>query len=296
MNKGKALNQEKKYYKWIYLFLLPASIIFMLFYFIPVIKMFSTSFTDWDGFNIPVFNGIRNYTKLFLNSTFQISVRNLLLWALIGIFLHVGFGVLIAFILYQNPIGWKLTRTVFMIPNVISTAAWALIYKFIFNNQIGILNNLIRIMYPEFEILWFFKSPYAFIAITLTWLFYAVVVTLIVLGDLMAIPSDLNEAAKIDGASHWQLIKKVQLPLCRNSIGVSIICTISSRITMYETIKLTTSGGPGDDTMNLPLILVSSILDMNYGYANAVGSIMFLIGLIVMLIINKVLKMDDPVY
>lgn len=287
---------EKRNYKWIYLFLIPSVVVFLMFYLIPIITMFTTSFTKWDGFNAPVFNGVDNYTRLFSNDAFLISLRNLISWSLIGIVLHVGFGVLVAFILYRKPRGWKFTRAVFMIPNVISAAAWAMIYKFIFNNEMGVLNNLIRMVNPDFNVQWFYTSPYAFWAITFTWLFYAVIVTLLVLGDLMAIPEDLNEAAKIDGATNWMLTLKIHLPLCKNAIGTSIIATVTSRVAMYEAIQLTTAGGPGDDTMNTPLILVKAIMDMNNGYANAAGVVMFLIGVVIMVIINKLLKMNESVY
>ena len=298
-DKGKrvrASKLERRDYKWIYLFLLPSVVMFLMFYFVPILTMFFTSFTKWDGFNAPVFNGLDNYTRLFSNPAFVISVRNLIAWSLIGIFLHVGFGVLVALILYHKPRGWKFTRAVFIIPNVISAAAWALIYKFIFNNEMGVLNNLIRMISPDFNVQWFYTSPYAFWAITFTWLFYAVIVTLVVLGDLMAIPEELNEAARIDGANQWQITTRIHLPLCRNAIGTSIICTVTSRVAMYEAIQLTTAGGPGDDTMNTPLILVKAIMDMNNGYANAAGVVMFLIGVIIMVIINKVMKMNEPVY
>jgi raffinose/stachyose/melibiose transport system permease protein len=255
-----------------------------------------TSFTKWDGFNAPHFIFIQNYLKLFLNSTFLISLRNLLFWSAIAGTIHVGFGVLVAFVLYRQPHGWKFTRAVFMVPNVISAAAWALIYKFIFNNDMGILNHLIRIFNPGFQVQWYYQSPYAFWAITLTWLFYAVIVTLLVMNDLLAIPAELFEAAGLDGASGWQIVTKIQLPLCRYSIGTGVICAITSRVAMYEQIVFTTAGGPGDDTMNLPLILVQAINNMKYGYANAVSVVMVILGLLVLALVNKLFRMNESVY
>lgn len=260
----KAGRIQRANYKWIYLFLLPTIVIFAMFYLMPIAQVFVTSFTKWDGFNAPKFNGLTNYINLFTNSSFLIALKNLLWWCVIALTLHVGFGTLVAFVLYQRPHGWKFTRTVFMIPNVISAAAWAMIYKFIFNNDFGILNSVIRVFNPNFNVQWFYKSPWAFWAVTFTWLFYAVIVTLVVLGDLMNIPKELNEAALIDGATGWQLIRYIQLPLCRASIGTSVIASLTSRIAMYEQIALTTSGGPGDDTMSLPIILVKGIMDYRY--------------------------------
>lgn len=287
---------EKKNFKWIYLFLLPTIIIFVMFYVQPIFIMVYTSFTKWDGFNNPVFNGIKNYIRLVTNSAAAASMLNLVLWSLIAMTLHVGFGVLTAFVLYNKPFGWKFTRSVFMIPNIISAAAWALIYRFIFNDQVGILNETIRLIDKDFSVQWFYQSPYAFWAVTFTWLFYAVIVTLIVLNDLMAVPDSLTEAAKLDGASGWQVTRFIHLPLCRISIGTAMLCSITSRISMYEAIALTTSGGPGDDTMSLSVLLVRAITDYNYGFANAIGVIMFIFGLIIMLLVNKVFRMGDSIY
>ncbi|NLE69815.1 MAG: sugar ABC transporter permease, partial [Clostridiales bacterium] len=97
------------------------------------------------------------------------------------------------------------------------------------------------------------------------------------------------------GASGMQLTRFIKLPLCRNAIGTSIILSITSRIAMYENIALTTRGGPGDDTMGLALILVKNITDYNYGMANATAVIMFLIGILTLLIINRMFRMNEPV-
>ena len=119
-----------------------------------------------------------------------------------------------------------------------------MIYKFIFNDEMGILNNLIRKINPDFHVQWFYDSPYAFWAVTFTWLFYSVIVTLVVLNDLMAIPEELTEAAKVDGATGWQITRRIHLPLCRNAIGTGVICSITARIAMYEQIALSNCGRP----------------------------------------------------
>ena len=89
---------------------------------------------------------------------------------------------------------------------------------------------------------------------------------------------------------------KINLPLCRNSIGTSVILAITSRIAMYEAISLTTRGGPGNDTMNIPLILVNSITNGNFGYANAAATIMLILGVITLVVVNKTFRMTENVY
>ena len=287
---------ERRYFKWIYLFLLPTLVVFTIFYAEPIYVLIRTSFTKWDGFNSPTFNGINNYTRLFTNSAASISLKNLFLWSLIAMTLHVGYGVIVAFIWYYKPKGWKLSRAVFMIPNVISPAAFALIFRFLLNDSVGALNVLIRKIFPEFDVQWFFVSPYAFWAVTFTWIFYAVVVSLIVYNDLVAIPTSLTEAARLDGASAWHTIRHIYLPLCHNSIGTAIICSITSRIAMYEAIALTTSGGPGSDTMSLSVLMMRAISDYNYGFANAIGIVMVIFGILVLVAVNKAFHMGESDY
>lgn len=283
-----------KQYTWIYLFILPSFVIFLMFYLVPIVTVFFSSFTDWDGFNSPNFVGFDNYLRLFRASSFQESLFNLIGWSIIAATLHVGFGALVAFVLYRKPFGWRFTQTVFMIPNVISVAAWSMIYKYFFRDDIGMLNTILRNFKPDLHINWFFEEPYAFWAITLTWLFYAVVVTLLVMGDLMAIPDSIHEAARIDGASTWQSVWKIDLPLCRNAIGTGVICSITARIAMYESIYLTTNGAGG--TMNFPMILVRAVQDSEYGYANVSAVMMIIIGLITLAIVNRAFRMNESVY
>lgn len=296
MKTNKYSKIEKQSLPWVYFFILPTLILFIVFYLVPIVTVFTTSLCQWDGFGMPKWNGIKNYIRLFAQDSFLYSLKNLFWWSLIATTVHVGFGVLIAFLLYEKPKGWKFVRAVFMIPNVISVAAWAMIYKFVFNNEFGVLNTIVRFFVPSFSVNWFYESPWAFWAVTITWVFYTVIVTLIVLGDLMAIPRELLDASQIDGASGCKKTRYIMLPLCRTSIGTSVILSVTSRIAMYEAIALTTRGGPADDTMNLSLVLIRYITDYNYGMANATAVVMFVIGILVLFIINKIFRMNESLY
>lgn len=288
------MNNRKKTLLWIWLFLSPSLLVFLLFYTIPILTVFITGFSHWDGFNSFSFAGAANYIKLITyDNTFLLSLRNFLIWGLIAVTLHVGFGTLIAFLLYRKPFGWRFVRSVFMIPNIISLAAWAMIYKFIFNDDIGLINNFIRALgFQNFHVKWFFESPFAFTAVTLTWVFYAVYVTLIVLTDLMAIPEELHEAAKIDGASLRQIVWNIDLPLIKNAVGTGIILSVTARIAMFESISLTTRGGPGHDTYNLPLMVYDGIVNYEFGYANAASTVMILMGVLVMWFVSRIFRMN----
>ena len=296
---------ERRNFPWIYLFLLPTLVLFAAFYVEPIFQTFFTSFAKYNGytaaswsFDINNLGGtiFRNYTKLFSMSSFGPSLRNLFWWSLIAMTAHVAIGTAVGVLLYNKLRGWKFVRIVYMVPNVISGAAWAMIYRFMFNDDIGVINNLIRVFDPNCHIQWFYSSPAAFWAITFTWVFYAVIVALVVMGDLMAIPASLHEACEIDGANGFQKLIHIDLPLCRNAIGTSVLLSVTSRIAMYENIALTSRGGPGNDTYGLALILTKAITDFNYGLANATAMLMFVFGIVTMLIINKLFRMDESVY
>lgn len=286
----------KSEYIWIYAFILPSVAIFALFYFWPIMQVLYTSFTKWSGVNTPEFIFLDNFIRLFKSAAFLSSLKNLLWWTIVAVVIHVGFGTLVAFVLQRKPFGWRFARLVFMIPNVISIAAWAIIFRFLFDDKMGFVNSFVRLFNPDFNVAWVGKSPYAFWVVTATWLFFAVVVTLIVQGDLMAIPAELHEAAYIDGASVFQITRKINLPLCRNAIGTAVICSVTSRIAMFEAITLTTGGGPGNDTMNIPVIMVRKILDSEGGYANSMAVIMILIGLLTLFAVNKLFRMNETIY
>ena len=286
----------KREYWFVYAFMIPVMLVFVVFYLVPIFTVVTTSFTEWDGFNEKTFIAFDNYIRLFKTQAFQAGLRNLILWALLAAVVHTGFGVLVAFVLYRQPKGWKFTRTVFMIPNVISVAAWAMILRFGFDDKMGIINRIVRIFNPDFHANWIIEMPYAFWLVTFTWLFFAVMVTLVVMGDLYAIPEDLHEAARIDGASASRIIFSIDLPLCRIGIGTGVILSVTARLGVYEIVQLTTAGGPGYETYSLAMQMVSNIQDYEAGFANAIGTVMIVIGVIMLLVVNKLFRMNESVY
>ncbi|WP_372661070.1 carbohydrate ABC transporter permease [Cohnella sp.] len=289
-------DRRKKW--WIAGFLAPTILVLCFFYIVPIITVFTTGFTDWDGFGSPSFNGLDNYIHLITyDNTFLISMRNLFLWSLIAATVHVGFGTLVAFIMYKGYFGWRFVRGVFMIPMIISAAAWAMIYKIIFNDDIGVINNFVRsIGFSDFHVNWFFETPAAFFAVTFTWLFYAVYVTLIVYNELMAIPKEVHEAALLDGAGEWQITRYINLPLVKNAIGTGIILSVTARIAGFEEVALTSGGGPGNDTYNITLMLYEGLVNYKYGYANSAATVMIVLGVMVMFVVNRVFKLNEKIY
>ena len=221
-----------------------------------------------------------------------------MIWALCAIFIHVPFGVLVALILNKKLKGWRFTRATFMLPNVIAPSAMALLFVFFFKPDEGILNSLIRLLGVQgFNHNWMYSTDTALFSVTMIWLFYAAVITLITLAELLSIPEEMTDAALIDGANTWQIDWYLHLPLLRKIIGTGMIIAVTAVFKKFDIIYLTTNGGPSNATMTLAVMMVNAIQNtMSYGYANAIGASLMVLGIIVMQICNKLFRMDSSAY
>ena len=129
---------------WIAVFLIPTLVMFMLVYLGPMVLALVSSFTKWDGMQSMRFIGLDNYVKIFRDPVFHASLWHTLFWAFLAVAVHVPFGVLVALVLKRKRKGWRFTRSVFMLPNIISRSALALMFVFIYKPDVGILNMLLK--------------------------------------------------------------------------------------------------------------------------------------------------------
>lgn len=278
---------------WVAVFLLPAITIFGLIYMAPLVTAFVSSFSRWNGFSAMKFHGFYNYIEIFKDPDFHNALLNTLKWALFAALVHVPFGVLVALILARRPKGWRFVRASFMVPNIISRAALAILFLFIFKPQAGILNSLIRAVgFKDFSMNWLFNPQTAFLSVTNIWLWYAAVITLITMAELTAISPSIYESAIIDGATNFQIDRYINLPMLRRIIGTGVIIAVISVFKMFDVIYMTTNGGPGNKTVNIAVMMVRSIVHTNrYGYANALGIVLLIMGVGVMLISTRLFRM-----
>lgn len=277
----------------ILLFLLPTLLVFCAVYLWPFCLSVASSFTKWNGFEPMKFIGFKNYIDLFQDSNFAAAIWNTVKWGLCAAFIHVPFGVLVALVLSKKMRGWRFVRSAFMIPNIISQSGMAILFMFIFKPDAGILNSFIRLFgNKDFNVNWLYDQRFAFGALTNMWLWFAAVITLITISELLSISPELYEAARIDGANEFQIDLFINLPLLKRIIGTGIVIAVTSVFKMFDIIYMTTNGGPGNKTINLAVMSVNSIVTQNrYGYANAIGMIMLLMGVFVMSFTTKAFSM-----
>lgn len=281
--------------KWIVIFLAPGLLLFGFIFLFSIVRLGWTSFTEWSIGTVPVFAGLRNYVYLFTeDKEFQQSIVNTVIWIALQSTVHVAVGTTLALILRRRKWYTNFMRGVFMIPNIISSAALGMLFLCIMNPQFGMVNNIIRVLTgTDFSQNWFLGADTAFFSVTMTWLPYAGLVTILVMAEMASIPEDIYEAAKVDGATDLQIDIKIVLPLMRNIIGTATILAATSMLQKLDIIMMTTNGGPAGKTMNMPMYLYQTALtDNNYGLANAQGVVLIVMGLAVVGLIRGIYRMD----
>ncbi len=268
-------------------------ILFALVYAAPIITVFYTSLCDYTAFSAPAFQGIKNFITIFSDSDFICSIRNTLLWVVLQSTLHVGVGLAMAIVLRRKPKGWKIARTAYMIPNIIPTAATGVMFTLLLNPMFGIVKPVLDFFGVKYAMVpnLFGNSRYAFWTVTATWIFYSGFNTIIFLAEMGAVSKEIYEAAAIDGATPWQADRYITLPLMRNVCGTCVTLASVAMVSQFDIIYMTTKGGPGTSTLNLPIYLYkAATLENNYGKANAVGVVQIIIGITLVILIKGLFR------
>ena len=278
---------------WIFLFTIPCMILFALVYAAPIITVFYTSLCDYTAFNSPAFQGIKNFITIFSDSDFICSIRNTLLWVVLQSTIHVGVGLAMALVLRRKPKGWKFARTAYMIPNIIPTASTGVMFTLLLNPMFGIVKPIMDFLGIDYAMVpnLFGNSRYAFWTVTATWILYSGFNTIIFLAEMGAVSKEIYEAAAIDGATPWQADRYITLPLMRNVCGTCVTLASVAMVSQFDIIYMTTKGGPGTSTLNLPIYLYkAATLENNYGKANAVGVVQIIIGITLVILIKGLFR------
>ena len=278
---------------WIFLFTIPCMILFALVYAAPIITVFYTSLCDYTAFNSPAFQGIKNFITIFSDSDFICSIRNTLLWVVLQSTIHVGVGLAMALVLRRKPKGWKFARTAYMIPNIIPTAATGVMFTLLLNPMFGIVKPIMDFLGIDYAMVpnLFGNSRYAFWTVTATWILYSGFNTIIFLAEMGAVSKEIYEAAAIDGATPWQADRYITLPLMRNVCGTCVTLASVAMVSQFDIIYMTTKGGPGTSTLNLPIYLYkAATLENNYGKANAVGVVQIIMGMTLVILIKGLFR------
>ena len=249
---------------------------YTIFLLVPIGIAFAGSFHEWNPLSgIYRFNGIENYVSVFTSALFGKSMLNTLIFSVVVIFFRVGLGLAIAIAIYSNLIKHKsFFRAIYYMPVVTPMVAVAFVWKFLYNPQIGAINQILGL-----DINWLMNPKTALLAIMIMtiWKDFGYAVVMFMAG-LYSLPSDAMEAAKVDGASSWQTFKYLTLPLLKPMTLFVVITSIISYIQAYVQVLILTEGGPGTATyLSSYIIYNEAFVKYNFGYASAMSFVLFVI-------------------
>ncbi|MDI6025344.1 sugar ABC transporter permease [Corticibacterium sp. UT-5YL-CI-8] len=273
-----------------WLFVSPSAIGFLIFFLGPLCAVVYFSMTEWNLLTQQAaFVGLANFKNALLeNPDFWHVVRNSVIFALGLVPLNMALALTLALALSRPFFGVVFFRTVFFAPVVTSAIAWAIVWKFLLQGEGGFINQMLAIVGisgPN----WLREPNWAMAAVIVTRVIKMVGLNMILyIAALQAIPRDYEAAARLEGASRWQIFRMIIWPLLAPTTLIIMVITTIGSFKVFDHIYQMTGGGPENGTLVLAFyIYQQGFKFFNIGYASALAMIMFVI--VMMLTIVQVM-------
>jgi multiple sugar transport system permease protein len=256
-------------------------VLFLVFMAVPVVVSLVMSFTDLRSTDLrnPFavnFVGLDNYTRLFSDDLFLRSSVNTLVFVVIGVPLTIVIALAAATALNSGLLRFRaLFRVGFYLPVVTSIVAVAVVWRFLLDPEVGLVNNLLRVVGIDGPS-WLFDTKLALPSLIAmaAWRNFGFLMVIFLAG-LQAIPGDLYEAATLDGATRWQQFRNVTLPLLRPTLLFGGVVTGIGYLQFFEEPFVMTQGGPLSSTLSVSYHIYNQFGFGNYGYAAAASYVLF---------------------
>jgi len=282
------------YPRW---FLLPATLIFTVFFITPAVLGLWLSLTDATVLTQKVnFVGLAQYQLLFgeEREKFLQALTNNLLFAVLDTIAKTGLGVALAFLLNRAWRGRTVVRAIVYLPIMFSTIVIGILFTYILHSD-GLVNTaLTKVGLGVLAKDWlgdFGLALYSVVGID-TWMGVGWTVVL-VLAALQAIPNDVIEAARLDGAEGWQLTFRIKMPFIAHAVNLALLLTFISGMKVFDIVFASTGGGPGNSTEVLATYLQKSMSSGSLGFPAAVSVVQFVLITILAFIINRIARRTE---
>ncbi len=263
-----------------YICLAPWAIGFMLWIAIPMVSSLVLSFTEYDVVTNPKFVGLANYDQAFFkDDLFWSSLGRTFYYALLVVPIGVVGSLMAALLLNQNLKGTSVFRTLFFLPHLTPTVAAALLWVWVLQPEFGLVNYLLEFVGIKGPA-WFGSKEWAIPSIAMIALWNGIGGNrmMIFLAGLQGVPTELVDAAEVDGANSWQRFRHVTLPMISPTIFFNLILGIIGALQVFTTALIATRGGPAYATWFYALHIYRSAFEyFTMGYASALAWIFFVI-------------------
>ncbi len=266
------MNKEKIYSLW---FIAPTMVIFSIFFLLPMVISVPFSLTVWD-FKSFTFCGLENFKMFFSENSLSISIKNTFIYAFLTCALKTIFAFFFAVFLTSKIRTKNLLRSIVFFPNLISTIAVGITFSALMHPSKGLINKVIGFFGIK-AIDWLGNIDIALYSVILTDVWKGVgVATVIYIAGIQSIDKTYYEAASIDGATGWQQVKAITLPLCRGAMNTIILLAFIGGMRTFDLIWSMTGGGPGFVTDVMASTIYKQYAAGFYGLSTAGNVIMFI--------------------
>ena len=279
----------------IFLFLLPALLLFITVLIAPIIMSFVYSLTKWNGFTTPEFIGFKNYVELFTSKSINISraLKNAFLLALLSCVIQLPFALWLALRLSRPIKGRTALLSIYFMPVLISTVVIGQLWLKIYNPDYGVLNVLLRALgLDSWTHVWLGDKKYALGAafVPVLWQYVGYHMLLMYAG-IKGVPPELTEAAMLDGCTEGQVNRYIIIPYIRPILRVSVIFAITGSLKSFDLIYVLTNGGPSHATEVPSTLMISMLFLRNrYGMGSAIAVMLIVLCFVFALLINMLFK------
>lgn len=282
----------------IILFLAPALILFGMFILYPVCNTIYLSFHSWKGiYGAPVnFVGLKNYAQVLTSEDFWRSLLNSLFFMIGGFLILMPLSFGLALLITSKLKGTKIMKTSYFMPVMLSTTAVALMWVYMLNPSYGVVNQLLRGIGLEKLCQDWLSTPVLnmwCIILVNEWM-YAGYNMLIFAAGLVSIPSDVYEAAKLDGCTGWKKLRYISIPLSKESFKIFAILCVTGCLKAFDLVWAMTKGGP-NHTSEVPASLLynEAFTFKFFGKSSAIGVLLLVLGISISILVNTVLKREE---
>lgn len=274
------------------IFAAPALIVYLIFKLYPAISGIYYSMTDWNGLSKTYnFIGLKNFIEMMGDTYFWSSMWFTLKYVIVMVIVANVVALTLAVAIESRDHAKGFFRTIFYMPNMISMVIGGYMWMFIFTKVLYYIADNWGVTF--FDKSWIGDPKYAFIAIIIVAAWGAVGYLMIIyMAALQGVPTELKEAAALDGAGAWTRFWNVTFPLIQHAVTICIFWTLNSGFQVFDVIYSLTGGGPGRATQSAAINIYEEAFQGNirYGYATAKSTMLFLIVLVITAVQLKLMK------
>jgi multiple sugar transport system permease protein len=266
------------------LYIAPAMALVIVFFIVPVIFTFWMSLHNWPLLGNPTWIGLGNYTRMLTDTRFLSALSFTAYYTVIVTIAIFALAFPLALLVEKERRGVHAYRTIFFMPVVVGLATSSLLWVWLANVDSGLFSPALRMLgltERSINLLANFDSAFATIVIMVVWKIVGFTMIILLTG-LQSIPTDLTEAAKIDGAGPWQRFVALTLPLIRRTLALALILSVTGSVLAFDQFYIMTSGGPQNRMISVVYYIFNqSFVSFQLGYGSALS--MVLLGILVTL-------------